>query len=171
MKKLLTLVPVLIAVFGCASTEIAVKYDKNADYTRYETYGWLKTGKQLDNYQKVDNKELESLIKNSVNNMMQSRGYELLSEGDPDILVTYYAGVTGDIVKDESGYTYGKWYEGEREIEQKGILLIDIIDNESRELFWRGRGSGLIDDPEAARSEVVKITQEIFNKFPERFQK
>ena len=147
MRKILIFIPLLLAVFGCASTEIAVKYNNNADYTRFETYGWLKTGKQLDNYNKVDNQELESLIQSSVNNMLQSRGYELISEGDPDILVTFYAGVTGDIVKDDSGYTYGKWYEGEREIEQDGILLIDIIDNENRELFWRGRGSGLIDDP------------------------
>ena len=160
----------LVLIFSCSSVQINVKYDKNADYSRFETYGWLKTGKQVDNYNTVDNLELENLIHNSINTMMQSRGYELISEGDPDILVTFYAGVMGDVVKDEAGYSYGKWYDGEREVEQEGLLLIDMIDNESRELFWRGRGSGLLDDPETAREQVIKITQKIFENFPERHQ-
>jgi hypothetical protein len=170
MKKSIYIFLSLLLILGCSSTQINIKYDKNAEYSRYETYGWLKTGKQLDNYNRIDNQELEDLIQNAINTMMQSRGYELISEGDPDILVTFYAGVTGDIVQDESGYTYGKWFEGDREIEQEGILLIDIIDNETRELFWRGRGNGLIDDPETARAEVTEITQKIFKQFPERGQ-
>jgi len=170
MTKLLFIFICLLLIAGCSSTKINVKYDKQADYNRFETYGWLKSNKQVDNFNRIENLKLESLVQGAIDSMMSIRGYELLNEGDPDMLITYYAGVTGKIRIDEAGYSYGNWFDGEDEIEQSGILLIDIIDNESMKLFWRGKGSGLVDDPESAGEAVIKISEKIFDKFPERYR-
>jgi hypothetical protein len=155
-------------LFACSSVKINVDSDGDTEYIKFETYGWLNTGKQVASYKRIDNKELESLIDELINRMMTEKGYEFIEDGDPDILITFYAGVTGEVVTDDAGYTYGKWFEGAKEFSQKGLLLIDLIDNENRVLFWRGKGSGLFDDPENAGEAVQKICREIFSDFPDR---
>ena len=162
---------IIFAVFlGCNRTRINVSYNENADYDRFETFGWLKTDRETENMQRVDNQRLEKLITMIVDSMMVERGYELLNEGDPDLLITWYAGVSGDVIRDQAGYSYGQWVDQGEEISKEGILIIDIIDNEKRELFWRGKGTSVLDDPEEAREEVNRITEKIFSRFPERFR-
>jgi len=159
---------ILLIIWGCASTQIKVKYNTEADFAKFETYGWLQGNKKIENFNRVENEKLQSRLYELIDKEISALGYELLTEGDPDILVTYYAGVKGEVVADDEGYSYGKWYEGSKAINQEGILVIDLIDNERQELFWRGTGSGLIDDPDQIDEEVTKIIQKIFDKFPER---
>ena len=155
-------------LFACSSVKIKVDSDSDTEFARFETYGWLNTGKYVASYKRIKNKELESEIYEQINQMMKEKGYEFIEDGDPDILITFYAGLTGEVVTDDAGYTYGKWFEGDKEFSQKGLLLIDLIDNENKVLFWRGKGSGLFDDPENAREAVQKICKEIFSDFPDR---
>ena len=155
-------------LFACSSVKINVDSDSDTEFVRFETYGWLSNRKQVARYNRIENKELESRIYELINEMMKEKGYEFIEDGDPDILITFYAGVTGEVVTDDAGYTYGKWFEGDKEFSQKGLLLIDLIDNENKVLFWRGKGGGLLDDPENARQAVQKICKEIFSDFPDR---
>jgi hypothetical protein len=157
-----------VIITGCSSVKIDVESKGDAEYIRFETYGWLKTGKQIANYNRVDNKELETNIYATIKQIMDEKGYQFLAEGDPDILITFYAGVTGEIINDESGYTYAQWFDGTREVSQNGLLLIDLIDNENRILFWRGKGSGLMDDQDSAASSVEMICRKILNDYPDR---
>ena len=155
-------------LFACSSVKINVNSDNDTDYIKFETFGWLDSRKHVASYKRIDNKELESEIYILINQMMTEKGYEFIEDGDPDILITFYAGVTGEVVTDDAGYTHGKWFEGDKEISQQGLLLIDLIDNENKVLFWRGKGSGLFDDPENATEAVQKICKEIFSDFPDR---
>ena len=166
--KYLYSITILSLIWGCASTQIKVNYNTKADFAKFETYGWLQGYKKIENFNRVENKKLQVKLHDLIDKEISALGYELLNEGDPDILVTYYAGVKGEVVVDDQGYSYGKWYEGSKAINQEGILVIDLIDNERQELFWRGTGSGLIDDPDRIDQEVAKIIKKIFAKFPER---
>ncbi len=158
-------------LLACSAVKINVDSKGDAEYIRFETFGWLKSGAQIANYNRIDNQKTEIRIYELIKQIMTEKGYEFIEDGDPDILVTFYAGVKGDVISDESGYTYGKWFEGNNEIKQDGLLLIDLIDNENRILFWRGKGSGLLDDPEDADKVVQKICARIFSDFPDRSDK
>lgn len=170
VNKIIVLTIILAFLAGCNRTRINVSYNENADFDRFETFGWMKSSSKIDNMQRVDNQQLEKLITMIVDSMMIERGYEFLAEGDPDLLITWYAGVSGDVIKDQAGYSYGKWVDDGEEVSHEGLLIIDIIDNEKKELFWRGKGTSVLDDPEEAREEVNRITEKIFIRFPERYQ-
>lgn len=170
VNKILIFTIILAFITGCSRTRINVSYNENADFDRFETFGWMTSTSQIENLQRVNNRQLDQFITMIVDSMMIERGYELLAEGDPDLLITWYAGVSGDVIKDQAGYSYGKWVDDGEEVSHEGLLIIDIIDNEKRELFWRGKGTSKLDDPEEAREEVNRITEKIFIRFPERFQ-
>ncbi len=159
----------IAAVFaGCSSYQVKIEADPDSEFERYETFGWLNTSKKVDTFNRIDNTRLTTFVHDAVDHIMIEKGYEKLKEGDPDMIINFYAGVKGPIEVDDQGYTYGKWFDQGRSIEQDGVLIVDLIDNERRVLIWRGVGDTIVDDPEEAPEKIAKMVQKMFDDFPER---
>lgn len=162
------IITLIIFLSGCSGYNVKVDADPDSEFDRFETFGWLKTSRNIESFNRIDNERLTGLVHDMVDRIMEEKGYQKLDEGDPDMILTFYAGIKGPIDTDEQGYTYGKWYDRGKSVDQEGVLVIDIIDNERRVLIQRARGGTIVDDPEEAAKVVEKMIRDMFADFPDR---
>ncbi len=159
---------IIFFITACSSYQVKIDADPDSEFERYETFGWLNTSKKIDAFNRIDNNRLTDLVHNAVDRIMTAKGYEKLMQGDPDLVLTFYAGLKGPIEVDDEGYTYGKWFDRGEAVEQEGVLIVDLIDNERRVLIQRARGGTIVDDPEKAAELIAEMIQNMFADVPER---
>ena len=139
-------------------------YKQQADYSNLKTYTWLtpKVGPGID-------QSVIDAIKNATDSHLAEKGFKLKSN-DPDFSVALYLNVSTEIdyegysakFKDDAGKSNPIHYEG-------GRLLLDILDNKSSQLIWRGSLKvEIFADPSAAelKKRANAAVKEILSKFP-----
>ena len=163
MRSLAIVLIVVIAVFAmsCApSVSVKQDYDKEANFASLKTYDWLAVPTTAVGSVKAAverNTLLDKRVKTSVGEQLAAKGYSQNSD-NPDVVVTYHVGVDDKVNVTDWGYGYagyGRYYGGwgpgggvDVYQYKEGTLLIDIIDAKSKQLIWRGAGTGTV-DPDA----------------------
>lgn len=165
---------ILAIVTGC-SPQIRVYSDTDPDYNlqAYKTFDWgqkvnIESGKNPLHYNELNDKR----IKSAVLEQLQMQGYTLAST-DPDLIVHYHI-----IVDDQSvvttepfGYRYGPyWMQMQTNVYayREGTLILDLMDNKTNNLIWRGWAVTAIDEvnPEKVEELIKTAVKKIFRKFP-----
>jgi hypothetical protein len=176
--------PVLLFLFlslaGCAGgMKISVDYDKENDFTGYRTWDWMTERPGTSNDPRVDHPEVRERIMAVIQEEFIAHGY-LRETGNPDFLINYHAAlgnqlnVTGINSMYGYPYTFGGWmtvtstqsYEW-----QKGSLILDILDAESKVMVWRGSAEADINvdlPPEARKPQIHEAVQRMLERFPPR---
>lgn len=176
MKKLilkpLTLLIVILAFSSCSSVRVVADYDKQVDFNEFKTFAFYKPG--------IDKAEISDLDKRRILKAIEG---ELLAKGfkkseTPDLLVSIIASSREkiDVYNNFYGpgwgwgwnpYLYGNYNSVSTSTE--GVLYIDLINANNKELVWQGQGVGYlntsnnIDKKEARIKEFVKT---ILEKYP-----
>ena len=101
MNRILTIA--LATIFVAASTsaqdiKVHVDYDKNADFSKIETFAW-KDGTL------VANQLVHQRIVNAIDYHLTMNGMREVDE-DPDVIVTYHASVKDELRFDSRNYDY-----------------------------------------------------------------
>ena len=174
MKKLLNIIPllaVLIMVTSCSSVRVAADYDKNVDFTNYKTFAFYKTG--------IDKAEISDLDKRRILRAIEA---EMIAKGftkseNPDMLVSIFTKSREKVNIYNNGwgpYGYGwgwsPYYWGNYNTvstSTEGVLYIDLIDANKKELIWQGVGTGyLTQNMEKKEERIREFVQSIFEKYP-----
>ncbi|WP_339754730.1 DUF4136 domain-containing protein [uncultured Winogradskyella sp.] len=177
MKKLITLAPILvfaILLTSCSSVRVAADYDKEANFDNYKTFAFFKPG--------IDKAEINDIDKRRILRAIEA---ELMAKGmtkseNPDMLVSIFtkSNQRVDIYNNAWGAGawgwggYGGWgwggYGGNQvSTSTEGMLFIDFIDANKKELIWQGSGTGYlvtknVEKKEARIKEFVSKTMEQF---------
>jgi hypothetical protein len=166
----------LAGMTGCSSISVNYDYDKNVDWAKYKTYGWMEAPQNSgDPTSTLPNTTfLGERIHNSVQYEMEQRGLSLGDE--PELLVVYHIGTQEKIQVTDWGYRYSDYYwgYGGRQIDvsqyTEGSLVIDLVDAESMNLVWRATGTGTVDksqkSPDEMQSRIDNIVNQIMKSFP-----
>jgi hypothetical protein len=109
----------------------------------------------------------------SINSAFESRGY-MHDLASPDFTVAYYASARERLNVTEWDYGYRGYWRGFREpgvvdIEPytEGTVIIDVVNAQTKELMWRGRGQAATsDDPKAFQRSLQETVRSIVAKFP-----
>ncbi len=162
---------------GCSSLTVNYDYDNNVDWTNFKTYAWVgakSTGSATASGGVMDSGLLDQRIRSSVEFEMTSRA--MTESTTPDVLVIYHVGSEDKIQVTDWGYRYSDYYwgYGGRQIDvyqfTEGTLVIDIIDAGTKNLVWRGTGSGVVDQtqrtPEEIQEDIDKVVNKIMASFP-----
>lgn len=185
MKKILGFI-VVTFLASCSSINVTYDYDKDADFSEYETYEFLGWADESDKIlSQIDKKRIQEAFAAE----FAARGLELVESGG-DMAVSlfivvnektgvtaytdYYTmgGVYGRPYVYGPGWGWGYGYSTTRYQEYDylvGTLVLDVFDNESRNLVWQGVGSKTIDDDAntAVREKNIKrVARAIMNYFP-----
>ena len=173
---------ILLTVFGCAPVEIKVDYNKQIHFDIYRTYKWI-TNEQLDIIDlNIDKQVLDKLVTNTGNKQLDQKGFSIDNES-PDFLVSYYLviGTKTDVYIAENYYSNIPYklpsttsstrdYQRIRESTyEQGILIIDIVDQVTKERIWRGYAQsrlGIYTDPEKREKRVTSAVNKILSNFP-----
>ena len=159
----------LVLLCGCAPN-IAVDYDKSADFSRYRTYGW---GKGTP----AKTPGLDPQIVNAIDGQLARKGLTK-TDGDPDLMVTYHAATHEEIDYNEAAYGsgYGPAYgspisvsSDEPVIVKVGTVVVDMYDTKNKRNVWHGVGSDLVrDDPGKVSERIQRGAAKMFENFPPR---
>lgn len=158
-----------VAFVGCASSiKTSVDYDRSIDFSRYRTYGWLRSGR-------IGNDILERRLTTAVDRELARRG---LVRGDtPDLLVAMHGRMSKEVqytAYDTSwGYGWRRWGGGptmvRREEVPVGTLIVDLVDARDNELVWRGTATSAIDTTasvEKREAVVQEAVEKLFAAYP-----
>jgi Domain of unknown function (DUF4136) len=118
-------------------------------------------------------------LRNALLRGFASRGYAVVDSG-ADLVVAYYATTKDklDIMRWDYGYAWWpRWWRGwgltgpvgptEASEYAAGTVVVDVIDPQTRELVWRGRGLARVsDDEQAYERDVLKTVTAIVARFP-----
>ncbi|HLT54376.1 MAG TPA: DUF4136 domain-containing protein [Flavobacteriaceae bacterium] len=176
MKKLFKTLPLLlllaIMATSCSSVRVASDYDKNAQFDSYKTFAFYKTG--------IDKAEINDLDKRRILRAIES---ELVAKGftkseSPDLLVSIFTKSRERVNVYNNGwgpYGYGwgwsPWYWGGNyntvSTSTEGVLYIDLIDANKKELVWQGTGTGyLTQNVDKKETRIREFVAKILEKYP-----
>ena len=165
----------LVAVTGCSSLSVNYDYDQNVEWTKFQTYGWMEISKPPSDPSSPlqDTPLLQQRVHNSVDYEMEQRG--IIMGDNPDLLVVYHLGTQEKIQVTDWGYHYSDYYwgYGGRQIDvyqfTEGSVVIDLIDAETKNLVWRGTGTGVVDQAQKSPEEMQARADEVINKIMKSF--
>ena len=160
-----------VSIMSCVSVKVASDYDKEANFSEYKTFAFYKTG--------IDKAEISDLDKRRILRAIET---EMLNKGftkseTPDLLVSIFTKSREKVNVNNSGYyPYGygwgwsPYYWGSYNTvttSTEGVLYIDLIDANKKELVWQGVGTGYISQNTKKKEERIKeFVTLIMEKYP-----
>ncbi|WP_047547983.1 DUF4136 domain-containing protein [Psychroserpens sp. Hel_I_66] len=178
MKKLLKTLPVLmlaLVITSCSSVRVAADYDKQANFSEYKTFAFLKSG--------VDQAEISDLDKRRILRAIET---ELMAQGytkseNPDLLVSIFTKSQQRVDVYNNNWGFGGWGWGgfgpgwgwgwnqpNVSTTTEGTLYVDLIDANKKELVWQGMGSGVLTQRSIEKKEarINEFVSKIMEKYP-----
>jgi hypothetical protein len=150
---------ILVATASGAQT-LRVKWDREADFSRYQTFSWLEGTAAVD-------PTVDELIRQSIENELSIRGI-FPDEAEPNLLVVYHASAEE---KFEIGGGYRRDWEDAAALtvdsHLAGTLVIDLVDAGEDRIVWRGTATATVSgSPKKARGRIPTIIEKMFADFP-----
>ncbi|TYA54630.1 DUF4136 domain-containing protein [Formosa maritima] len=172
IKKPILLTSVfLVTIISCTSVRVAADYDKEANFSEYKTFAFYKPG--------IDKAEINDIDKRRFLRAIES---EMLSKGftkseTPDMLVSIFTKSREKVNVQSSGYyPYGygwgwsPYYWGSYNTvttTTEGVLYIDLIDANKKELVWQGVGTGYLSQNTNKKEDRMKeFVAAILERYP-----
>ena len=145
---------------SCSSIKVYSDFDSDIDFDKYQSFAFYKEGIDRVEISDIDKKRiLKSIEKNFI-----KKGISI--NENPDLLINISTKSSENIYIDTNPYysPYGPgWYpyngRNFRRIPystSEGILYIDIIDTESKQLVWQGKGIGILSSQKKNKDEIVE---------------
>lgn len=186
MKNLLKTIPLLallIMATSCSSIRVATDYDKKATFETYKTFAFFKTG--------IDKAEISDLDKRRILHAIES---ELLAKGftkseTPDLLISLFTKSQQRVDVYNNAWGMGAWGWGlgwgwgwgpgwgwgwnqpNTTVSTQGVLYIDLIDANKKELIWQGIGTGFLSRNMNKKEDRIKeFVSKIMEKYPPETQ-
>ncbi len=172
MKAIKFLPVLLLLVFAsCSTVRVATDFDKEADFSSYNSFAFFKPG--------IDKAEISDLDKKRILRAIET---ELLAKGmtkseTPGLLVSIFTKERErvDVYQNNFGYGWGWnpwWYGGYNgssvSRSTEGTLYVDLIDAKTNALVWQGMGSAdlVTSDMEKKEERIREIVMEILAEYP-----
>ena len=159
---------VIMCAVGCSQVSVSHDYDRSYGFSSLKTYDWLPASVPAE-VSEMRIKRFRSVF----DRHMKSRGYEWSSD-NPDFLIAMHITSRQVIEITDWGYTYAGRYGGVmRDIEvtqyTEGTGIIDFVDAQSKELFWRGIVTAVAAPsltPQQQESRFTEMSEKLLEKFP-----
>ncbi|NTW10432.1 MAG: DUF4136 domain-containing protein [Chlorobiaceae bacterium] len=175
----------LITLAGCSTVSVVSDYDSTIPVAGYKTYNWTddSAAKNVTNVL-PENPLILKRIKSSVDRELATKGYALESSGPADFSVALYASTRKLAYYDPppAGFYYYRGFHGRYgfydpfwwggpyvRYYEEGTLGVDIFDNRTGRLAWRGVGRGILDDHrngDELQRQIDEAVAKILAEFP-----
>ncbi len=171
--KIVKFLPVLLLLVltSCVTVRVATDYDREANFSAYDSYAFYKPG--------IDKAQISDLDKKRI---LRSIDAELSLKGmtkseSPDLLISIFTKEREriDVYQRDFGYGwgwnpwwYGGYYGSSVSSKTEGTLFIDLIDAKTKELVWQGMGTAnlVTHNIEKKEERIREIVREIIAKYP-----
>lgn len=160
----------LMLMSSCASVDVSTDYAENVDFSDYNTFAFYKPG--------IDKAEISDLDKRrilkAIENELSKKG--MVKSQNPDVLISIITDAEKNVNVYQNNFGWGWGWNpffmggaGFNNVSTSvdGILFIDVIDEETRELVWQGMGKAYLSENREDKIERIKlIVQKILEEYP-----
>jgi hypothetical protein len=171
MKRLYVCIVFSLAflLIGCSTISVNHDYDPDFNFSSLRTYDLLPVPAKA-----ARNELVVKRVVSAVKQNLDAKGI-IRDSRKPDFLIAIHGGRQTKVDVVDWGYSYGRYgmYRGPRRVDvyeyQEGTLIIDFVDARTRELFWRGTATGVIDpyrSPEERGRIINEAVAKVLDKFP-----
>lgn len=166
-----SLVTLALLSVSCSTISVRTDSDPQVNFITYRSFALLERPTADPGNSLHRNPPAMLSVEESITNELTLLGLKKVNRTEADMLVAYHGGNRDKVNVQRWGYSYGprKWY-GEHELSEREYdeetLIIDIVDARSKQLVWRGWGSGVITSPENTRKRASQAVEKILEKFP-----
>jgi Domain of unknown function (DUF4136) len=169
----------ILTLISCSSVKVTTDHDPEIDFSKYKTYLWY-AGEMPADDKLSANPLVKKRVGNSVENVLESKGFTKGADGKADLVVIIHAGSKEKMQVTNygyGGYGYGRYrggwggYGGGTSVYyyDETTLVIDLVDLELKELVWRGTGTGTVknySDQQEMQEAIDEVVAKIMNDFP-----
>ena len=173
MKRLFYVSSFIIAMLillRCSSMKVLSNYDKTVDFTQYKTYHFAPPKNQ--GKKEIRNPFFTKDIQQEIRTLMESKGFEEAAGRDEaDLILVFHAFTKSNTEWIAPSYHVGRWGRVYRTSPghvvryKQGTLVIDIVDQQNKELVWQGIGQGVLDRDNPAQN-FIDAVKDIMKSFP-----
>lgn len=167
----------LLLLASCSSVQVATDYDSSVNFSQFKTYAFMKDG-----INKIDISDLDKKrILKAIDENLSAKGY--VKSENPDLLINLFtdAKQVVNVNTFHGGWGYGfyrpwgwnPWMMGPGyqsvSTSTEGILFIDVLNAQNKELIWQGKGTGYLTNKQAKKEERIKeFTTKVLETFPSK---
>ena len=184
MRLHLLLIPALLLLGACQTTQLNRDFDPDRDFAAYRSWNWQEPAVQYrPDDPRLKSDLTEQRIRSAVAEQLDQRGLRLAPAGSAgdlkvqvwlivdqrqDQVTTHYGGFWGG---SWNGYWGGPGYSETRVLDyQTGTLQIDLYDGKDGKLVWRGSGQQILRDSQANPSErsakIRETVAKVLSQYP-----
>ena len=180
----------LLLMAGCSAYSVVTDYDSSFPIASYKTYRWSDGAITRSSGNVLANNPLVlKRLKNAVDRELATKGYVLNNIGPIDFTLSVYAGVQEreSYNPPPMGFYYYRGYHHNRfghgrfgmydpylwgpyvSYYKEGTLVIDVTDQKSNELAWRGIAQGIMKNYDTTREmqqDIDGAVTKILAEFP-----
>jgi len=186
--RFLPLLAIAILISSCSAVRVSSDYDQSINFTEYKTYAFYKPGIDRAEISDLDKKRILRAIEKE----MMAKGFT--KSDNPTILVSIFAkankrvnvyqnnfgfgfggfgsfggfGRFGGFGFGGFGPYYGGFYGPSVSERTEGVLYIDLLDANKKQLVWQGKGTAPLTNKNIEKREerIQEIVQEIMTVYP-----
>lgn len=172
MKTIKILLFLLGGLFlaSCSSIKVATDFDKEKDFTMYNSFAFYKPGIDAAEISDLDKKRILRAIENE----LKAKG--MVKTNNPNLLVSIFTESRENVNIYQNNFGYGWGWDpyfwgpgGYNSVSSnvEGTLYIDLIDASRNELVWQGLGTGILSlDMDKKEEKINEIVNKIMAEFP-----
>jgi hypothetical protein len=161
---------IAVSVSACASVGVERNWDPDYDFSGRTGYAWIEASPNT-----VPGSFFDRRFRTEVDSILASRGLAATDRDAAALLVSYGITTRDRRTVDTYGYGTGSWWGVDvtgspvSHAYTDGTLVLDVIDARTRQLVWRGTGSGTVDaaaPPEERLERAVRVARKLLSAFP-----
>ncbi|UCG62991.1 MAG: DUF4136 domain-containing protein [Candidatus Zixiibacteriota bacterium] len=166
---------VVLVLLGCGSPRVETEYNRQHDFSVFRTFDFMPEDEELAKSIPLGWRLLQDSIRESVAVQMESRGFRVAGEEQPDLLVAVHVIAPQRVRRksDRNDYKVDFFWETEYQGRwlsshsfKEGTLVLDMVDPGTNRLVWRGWAARVIDDPQDAKGKFEEAVQSLLARFP-----
>jgi hypothetical protein len=161
-------IAVAVSLTSCATLKVTTGWDKNVDFSKYDTWMWKADGSIRDPVwaRRCQDVLTDELAKKKLAPI----------DTNPDLWGVVHARLSSetDVVPFSPvwGYGWGAWAAADYPVEYQvpvGTIIVDLVDARQKQLVWRGTASDVIQadrNNEQREERLIAVLAQMFAGYP-----
>ena len=170
----------LLWMTGCRNLAIHTDFDPTVGFASFQSFAWLEPPEVENADPFADNTLLRKRLRAAIEFSLGARGYRPVEDPEEADFLATYSVILEENIRDDGSIGIGS-YGGYRRygfggvysspsirVYQESTLIIDLLDPQSKDLLWRGWGTGIVGTRDRMRSEerLRDGVRRILDRFP-----
>lgn len=182
-KLILASLLLTLVALPAAAQSVQVDYDRSVDFEKFRSFAWAETPQTSI---RGESPLTHSRIKNAIEHYLAEDG--LIEDTEqPDVYVTYHTSSKEEVRFNTSsfgagygaGWGWDPYWGGGMTTStttmhsyERGSLIIDLWDAETKEMIWRGTASAVVSpNPEKQEKQINKAVKKMVDTFDKKYRK